>query len=260
MNDTQEFSLVASAGPLVWPLLVLGALAVVFFIERLHYLHRGQIRAAEFLEGIKNSLRQSRLVEALTVCEEAPGPVPRVVKAILLRATGSEERMRSAAAEAALLEVPALERRVGALAAIAKLAPLLGLAGTVFALLRAFLAMRAHGHYATADAFAGDVAAALAVTAMGLVLAALAHLAHHFLCDRVRSLLHDIEWSAQHLIQFVLHELPAGDTAAAPATAAATRTPDTGHQTPPKPTAASSASTASTPSTDAAATPSAPTR
>lgn len=209
MPDTQEFSLLSSGGPLIWPLLLLSLIGFVFVLERTLFLHKGQIRARDFLEGLKNNLRQGRLVEALTVCEEAPGPVPRLVKAILLHAKDGEGRMRSAAEEAALLEVPVLERRIGTIAAIAKLAPLLGLIGTVIALLRAFLAMHAQGHYANAGTFAGDVAAALTATALGLIIAALAHLGHHFLCGRLRSIVHDMEWVAHSVIQFICYELPA---------------------------------------------------
>lgn len=204
-----DFSLLANGGPFIWPLFILSFVGFVLVIERTLFLHKGQIRAQDFLEGIKNNLRQRRLVEALTVCEEAPGPVPRIVKSILLHSRQSEARMRSAAEEAAILELPLLERRIGTIAAIAKIAPLLGLIGTVIALLKAFLKMHAQGHYATADAFAGDIAGALCATALGLIIAALAHLGHHFLCGRVRSLAHDIEWAAHSTIQFICHELPA---------------------------------------------------
>jgi biopolymer transport protein ExbB len=208
MTPLQEFSLFTATGPFVWPLLLLSLLALVFFFERAHFLHKGQIRAGEFLRGIKNALSQGHLVEALTACEETPGPIPRIVKAILLRTRDGEAGMRSAAESAAILEIPALERRVGTIAAAAKLAPLLGFTGTLFALTRAFLHMQGQGHYATADAFAADIASALAVTALGLMLSVLAHLAHHFLYGRVRSIVHDMEWAAHETIQFICHELP----------------------------------------------------
>ncbi len=207
--ETVTFSLLANGGPLIWPLLLLSVVGLVFVIERTLFLHKGQIRARDFLEGLKNNLRQGRLVEALTVCEEAPGPIPRLVKALLLHVKDGEARMRCAAEEAALLELPTLERRIGTIAAIAKLAPLLGLIGTVIGLLRAFLAMYHQGHYANADAFAGDIASALAATALGLIIAVLAHLGHHFLCGRLRAITHDMEWVAHAVIQFVCHELPA---------------------------------------------------
>lgn len=204
-----EFSVLSNGGPLLFPLLGVSLLALVFIVERTLFLHRGRIRAAEFLDGVRNNLRHGRLVEALTACEQAPGPVARVVKACLLHTKSGETRMRAAAEEAGLLELPVLERRIGTIAAVAKLAPLLGMLGTVIALLRAFLSLRSTGHYASADQFAGDIAGALVTTAAGLGISAVAHLGVHFLNGRVRAIVHDIEWASVACIRFVCHELPA---------------------------------------------------
>lgn len=204
-----EFSVLSNGGPMLIPLIGLSLVALVFIVERTLFLHRGRIRAAEFLDGVRNNLRHGRLVEALTACEQAPGPVARVVKASLLHTRDGEPRMRAAAEEAALLELPILERRIGSISAIAKLAPLLGMLGTVIALLKAFLTLRSTGHYASADQFSGDIAGALVTTAAGLGISAVAHLGVHFLNGRVRALVHDIEWAAVASIRFVCHELPA---------------------------------------------------
>lgn len=204
-----EFSILADGGPLLWPVLGLSALAVVFIVERALFLHRGRIRAAEFTDGLRNNLRKGRLVEALTVCEQTAGPVPRVLKATLLHSREDEAAMRAAAQEAALLELPVLERRIGAIAAIAKIAPLLGFLGTILALLNAFLKLRSAGHYANADMFAADIAGALATSAVGIGVAAAAHAGVHFLRGRVRAIVHDIEWAAVAIIRFIRHELPA---------------------------------------------------
>ena len=79
---------------MMWVLLALGLLTVLLALERVLFLHRGQIRATTFLEGIKNILAKRRLVEALTVCEETPGPVAAVVKAALLHAEADVATMR----------------------------------------------------------------------------------------------------------------------------------------------------------------------
>ncbi len=81
-----DFSVLARGGPMMLVLAGLAVLGVMVFVERLLFLHRGQIRAREFLEGIRNILAKRRLVEALTVCEETPGPVAAVVKVALLHA------------------------------------------------------------------------------------------------------------------------------------------------------------------------------
>src|SRR5471030_3306019 len=143
-----DFSLLAGGGPMMWVLLLMGLIGLVLVIERLLYLHRGQIRSTAFIGGLKNILAKRRIVEALTVCEETPGPVASVVKAVLLHAHDDELRMRLAAQEA-VVELPALERRLGALAAIAQVAPLVGLLGTVLGMADTFHTFASGPEYQT---------------------------------------------------------------------------------------------------------------
>jgi len=96
-----SYSIFAKGGPVMWLLILLGLAAVVIFIERALFLHRGQIRSTEFLNGIKNLLEKNRLMEALTLGEETPGPVAKVVKAGLRHATDDEQALRFAVQEAA---------------------------------------------------------------------------------------------------------------------------------------------------------------
>ncbi|MCD8283983.1 MAG: MotA/TolQ/ExbB proton channel family protein [Opitutae bacterium] len=205
-NSLEQFSFFADGGPFVWVIVAIGFFGIVFLIERTLYLHRGQIRAATFLDGICNNLRSGRYVEALTVCEETPGPVARVVKAILLHANEGESRMRIAAEQAAVLEIPSLERRAGTLRTLAAVAPLVGFAGTVFELLHAFLLMKSEGHYASADLFSGGIAEALAATGLGIVVCIILTLGHHFVLGRIRAITHDIEKTGIDLISFICYE------------------------------------------------------
>lgn len=203
-----NFSLLEKGGPIMWALLVLSVFGFIFFIERTLFLHRGQIRSSTYLEGIKNLLRKRRLLEAITVSEETPGPVPRVIVAALRNYDRPEEEIRTAMREAALVEIPVLERRVGTIAAIAKVSPILGLLGTVVAMLSAYSIMETAGSYADSSLFAGQVAEALITTACGLAISAMAYLAHHFLYGRVRALVHDMEWAANDILQFLLRDMP----------------------------------------------------
>ncbi len=192
---------------MMWPLYGLSLLALVFTIERLLFLHKGQIGTAKFIEGIKNLARKRRVLEALTVCEETPGPVAAVVKAALLHYREDETRLRGAIQAMALVEIPTLERRLGTIAAIAKIAPLLGLLGTVLSLLDGFKNM-VHSYTNVLD-FSAIITQALVTTAAGLAVSILAYLAHHLLSGRVRALVHDMEWAGNDMLQFLLVDLPA---------------------------------------------------
>lgn len=147
----------------------LAVLGVMVFVERLLFLHRGQIRAREFLEGIRNILAKRRLVEALTVCEETPGPVAAVVKVALLHAGEAEDKLRFRVQEAALLELPLLERRIGTLGAIAQVAPLVGILGTVLGMAGTFQAFEQGGNYAMAAGLSRGMWQALLATGGGLL-------------------------------------------------------------------------------------------
>ncbi len=189
---------------MIWVLLVIALVGLTIFIERTLYLHRGQIRSTEFINGIKNILAKRRIVEALTVCEETPGPVAAVVKAALLHADEDADRMRFHVQEAAVIELPALERRLGAIAAIAQVAPLVGLLGTVLGMVTTFVAFEKD--YATASVLAKGLWQALLATAGSLMLAIPAHLAHHFLSGRVRAIVRDMEWAGNEIMRYLLTE------------------------------------------------------
>lgn len=204
-----ESTPIDQGGIIMWPLLALCIIAFVIFIERTLYLHKGQIRTGDFVEGIKNLLRKRRLIEALTVCEETPVPVANMIKAALLQYDQDESRMRGAIQAAALAQIPLLERRVGTIAAIARISPLIGLLGTVLGMLQAFHSyLGEEAVYAHFEILVEGFSEALITTATGLAIAVIAHIAHHFLHGRVRALVHDMEWVGNDIMQYLLHNLP----------------------------------------------------
>jgi biopolymer transport protein ExbB len=201
-----DLNLFTAGGPMMWVLLLMALIFLMLTIERVLFLHRGQIRSTAFIGGIKNILAKRRIVEALTVCEETPGPVAAVVKAALLHADDPAEVMRFHVQEAAVVELPVLERRLGSIAAIAQVAPLVGLLGTILGMISTFLAFEKSGDYALPSALSHGMWQALLTTAASLLLAIPAHLAHHFLTGRVRAIVRDVEWSGNEIMKYLLTE------------------------------------------------------
>src|SRR5512133_3343408 len=139
---------IQQGGPMMYLLLVVSAVALTVFVERLLHYHRAQINSAEFLNGGRNVLKRNNVVEALSICEATPGPVARLVRTAILNRDHGRERVREALEEAGLAEVPRLEEKLNLLATIAQLAPLLGLLGTVLGFIRTFDGMETAGLYA----------------------------------------------------------------------------------------------------------------
>lgn len=202
-----NFSLLTHGGPMMLVVMVMAVIALVLFLERALYLHRAQIRSTAFVDGIKNILAKRRVVEALTVCEETPGPVAAVVKAALVHANHDEATMRYAVQEAGVVEIPTLERRLGALGALGQVAPLVGLLGTLLGMATTFHAFMAEGGaYATASGLATGMWQALLVSIASLAVAIPTHLAYHFLSGRVRAIVRDVEWAGNEIMGFLLTE------------------------------------------------------
>ena len=200
--DYLQDNFILQGGPVMYPLLFISLLGFVLFVERSLFLHKGQIGTQDFLSGIKNLVRKKRLVEALTLCEETPGPMARIMKSALLNYGESRETIRLAIQSAAIVEIPTLERRIGTIAALARVAPLLGFLGTLIAAFQALYLL---------ESFNGDsgvlsrlLAEALITSASGLAISVMAILACHFLYGRVRALVHDFEWVGHEIHEFLI--------------------------------------------------------
>ena len=167
-------------GWIAWPLLACSVVALTFIIERIVAFAklRSRVSTEQLLEQITTALRNDDIMEAVSVCEEAGGPLANIVKAGLLKYSQAmieekeitKEEIMDAINEAGLLEIPELERYLPVLATVAVISPLFGLLGTVWGMIRSFTTIALEG---TGDpqALAGGISQALLTTATGLAVA-----------------------------------------------------------------------------------------
>jgi biopolymer transport protein ExbB len=195
--------LLAKGGWVFWLILVTGGAAVAVFIERLLHYHRAQINSAEFLNGVRNVLKRDNIVEAISICDATPGPVARMVKVAILHRDSGREGMREALEEAGLVEVPRLEEKLGALATIAQIAPLMGLFGIVLGFMRVFWKLQVSGMPLQPPEFAAGIWQGLVCLGAGLAVAIPAYVAHNFLVSRLNDVLLDMEKSSTEIVRLL---------------------------------------------------------
>ena len=192
-----------NGGPVLWIILLVGAVAMAVFVERLLHLHRAQINTVEFLNGVRNVLRRDNVVEAISICDATPGPVARLVKTAILSRDRGRERVREAIEEAGLAEVPRLEAKLNLLATISQIAPLLGLLGTVLGFINVFEQMQQAGPYAHIGQLSYGVWQALICMAAGLALAVPCYAGYNYLVSRVNAVVLDMERAATEIVNIV---------------------------------------------------------
>lgn len=193
-------TLITKGGPLIWPLLAAGAAAIVIIVERALHYHRAQINATEFLVGIRNVLKQNNVVEAVSICDATPGPVPRLVKCAILNRHADREELRDALESAGLVETSRLEEKLSFLATIAQVSPLIGLLGSVLGFVSIFYVIEESGSYANPGHLFGGIWQSLISAAFGLTVAIPSYIGYNFLVTRVNSILLDMEKTGNEMI------------------------------------------------------------
>ena len=190
-------------GAIAWLILAVGLAALAVYIERSLHLHRARIKSDDFLKGIFNILRRENISEAMTICEETPGPVAYIVKTAILHRNQTRETLRSAVEDASLAEISRMERRLVFIATAAQIAPLLGLLGTILGMLDAVLVMQQQGALVQTSDLMGGLLKALVATAAGLTVAIPCYAAFNALVVKIDSIVLDMERAASEVIAFL---------------------------------------------------------
>jgi biopolymer transport protein ExbB len=193
----------AHGGPMMWLILLAGAAGIAVFVERFLYCHRAQINTAEFLNGVRTVFKRDNVLEAVSICEATPGPVARLVRTAILNRDQGRERLRETLAVTGQGEVARLEQRLDLLATLARLAPLLGLLGTVLGFMSVFQQVEAAGLNAQINALSAGIWRALTCTAAGLAVAIPLQAGHNYLVNRVGAIVSEMERVATEALHMV---------------------------------------------------------
>jgi biopolymer transport protein ExbB len=168
-------------------------------MERFFCLHKGKIRSGDFVSGIVNLLKKGRTVEALSLCEETPGPVAAIVKVGLLNIRRTPYELTLALQSSAAAEIPLLEKRVNTLLFLSRAVQLLGILGALLVLRAPFAELLKNGALMSTQSLAAATLAALSWVCAGLGLGILFYVLYHLLNGRVRALLAEMERAAVEL-------------------------------------------------------------
>ncbi|MBR2906124.1 MAG: MotA/TolQ/ExbB proton channel family protein [Lentisphaeria bacterium] len=193
---------ILDGGPVLWLILFCSITALFIFLSKWYQFHRSKVDIRELVTGLVNVLHRDGFIEAITLCDNTPGPVAKILAAGI-KAFQNKDDVRNAIDEAAHFEVPRLESRLTILATIAKIAPMLGLLGTVIGMGETFFMMQIkQGLSITLADLSGGVSTALTLTGAGLCVSIASYIAYNYLIFRVESFCLEMEKAKTELIYF----------------------------------------------------------
>lgn len=186
-----------ASGPIfvvVWSLVA--AAVVVWIITALKLLQLGRLRAAE-------RLFESEAVQATSADQlfavgkrHADAPGARVVLELSRRSGGQQKVIEAAAKRAMVTEQQRAGSLMAALSSIAAAGPFVGLFGTVYGIMDAFLRI-GQEKSASLPVVAPAIGEALITTAIGLFAAIPAVIAYNAINKRIEDLLAEVEASSE---------------------------------------------------------------
>jgi biopolymer transport protein ExbB len=188
MISNFDFIEALRTSPIMWVLVGFSVLTLGIALERLYYYWKRQGQPDRTLEQALRKIRSGDLREAGRLLCACPHPMGAVSTQLLegeyIEGEKAEEQLQIALSEQRML----LERNLGFLGTMAAVAPLVGLLGTVWGIMRAFHDMSTTGSAAPSVVAAG-VAEALLTTAVGLIIAVPALMLYNHFARRMNVML-----------------------------------------------------------------------
>ena len=195
--------IIITMGPILWLIVFFAVLALAVIAERLFYFHRVNINSGDFLRGLSALLRSGQYDEALHEARQLPGPMARVVEAVLTRPKLARSELREIALEAAELEVFRVDRNIRTLLVCATVMPLLGLLGTILALMDFYEQPGIIDGGAAMPQIAFALRRALLISATGITLAIPAYIFYMYLASRARKIINSVERAGLECVHLI---------------------------------------------------------
>ncbi len=192
---------------IMFPIAACSAIGIAIVVERIFALKAASsVDKDQLLNFIQSYCMQGQIQKAISAVSQSKGPLSNIVRAGLLCVVNgkSPEEVQTAMDAVALREIPKLGRRIDLLSALANVAVLLGLLGTVSGMIAAFSAVAKLPPAEKAQVLASSIAEALNATGFGLLVSILLFACWGGLNSWSQQVIDDVHEASVSTLNFIL--------------------------------------------------------
>lgn len=190
--------MLAAGGSIGYVIVLFSFLMVALIIDHLMNIRRSTLMPPGLAEEIHRCLAEKRFEEGKKYCVEHPGFLSRVLHAGLDETGVGYSTIEKAMEDAAVEQSARLFRRIEYLSVISTLAPMLGLMGTVWGMIQAFLEFEQKANPQVSE-LAPGIYRALITTLLGLGVAVPSLAAFAIFRNRIEELSAESTLLAEHV-------------------------------------------------------------
>lgn len=164
------WDLVVASGVVGWIIIALSIVTLAIVIENIVTLNREKLAPPELIDEIQSLFDEGQYQEAMELCENEPNFFTRVCAAGIAKIGHDYEVIEQAITEMGDEESIKLHQKIGWVAVLAAVSPMLGLFGTVQGMIASFHTIASTANPSPAE-LAGGIYVALLTTLEGLMVA-----------------------------------------------------------------------------------------
>ncbi|MBV3840319.1 MotA/TolQ/ExbB proton channel family protein [Bacteroides xylanisolvens] len=191
---------IKAGGTMMYPLYLLGLIALVIAIQRLITSRQGRLAPKPLCKSVNECLANGDLKGALAACDKYPSTLANSLRFIFEHVKAGREAVSQTAGDMAARDIRTHLARIYPLSVIASLAPLIGLLGTVVGMIEAFGLVALYGDEGGASILSDSISKALITTAAGLIIAAPAIALYFIIKNRIMRMASLVEVKVEEVI------------------------------------------------------------
>jgi len=197
------WELALKGGAVMIPILLLSFIAIYVFGDRYFAIQRASKIDPNFLNLIKQNIREGKIDSALAICRSTNTPLARMIEKGITRIGRPLQDVDKAIENVGSLEIANLEKSLPWLASAAGGAPMLGFLGTVTGMVRAFFDMASAGNNIDIQLLSSGIYEAMVTTVAGLIVGIGAYFAYNILVARIERLIFKMELSTTEFMDLL---------------------------------------------------------
>ena len=182
-------------------------LSVALVAAKIKQFIRLNFETENFLKSVFEQLERQRIKEALDLCDKMDHPIPRILKAGIMKYDRPKDEIKEAMEDCFLFEIPILEDKLSALSALIQIVPLVGLLGTFMGFINIFGIIHAKKLVSapvTLLDFSPGIWQALICPTAGFLVVIPVLLVFNYLTSRVKTFTEEAEKASTELLTFLI--------------------------------------------------------
>lgn len=183
----------------MYPLLLCSVIMVAVILERAVCFFRAG-SSTSWIEELRVHIQKRAFAEAAALAQKSQGPVATLLREILRYRELPRAELESRVSAVGSSELKHLSAHLHLLELVGRIAPMLGLSGTVLGLTRTFQTVASVKTFANPGLLASGIWEALITTVTGLFIGIPALVFHHFFENRLNSLSFEMKSTAETIL------------------------------------------------------------